>query len=104
MSNTSRIAELSAIISTNTAKVDEYLKSHSLPSPSFGEDHPADLGIPPDAVEIDNARNVALEASIELQDLLQGPASLLRPIVCFPKEKILSFFHPQLRYHSSIIF
>ena len=94
MSNTSRIAELSAIISTNTAKVDEYLKSHNRPSPSFGEDHPADLGIPPDAVEIDNARNAALEASIELQDLLQGPASLLRPIVCFPIEKNAQLLPP----------
>lgn len=90
MSST-RIAELATSVSTNTAKVDEYLKSHSRPSPSFDVDHPADLGIPPEAIDIDNARKAALEASIELQDLLQGPTSLLRPVVCFQSKIPNSF-------------
>lgn len=82
-----RIAELAAIVSTNTAKIDDYLKYHGLPSPSFHVDHPADLGIPPEAIDVDNARKLALEASMELQDLLQGPTSLLRPVVCNPTAK-----------------
>lgn len=85
--NSTRIAELAAIISTNTAKIDDYLRSHGLPSPSFDVDHPADLGIPGEAIDIDNARKSALEASIELQDLLQGPTSLLRPVVCYSTAK-----------------
>lgn len=98
-----RIAELATSVSTNTAKVDEYLKSHSRPSPSFDVDHPADLGIPPEAIDIDNARKAALEASIELQDLLQGPTSLLRPVVCF-QSKIPNSFSTQLVYHKTTIF
>lgn len=82
-----RIAVLAAIISTNTTKIDDYLKSHGLPPPSFHVDHPADLCIPPDAIDIDKARKVTLEASIELQDLLQGPTSLLQPAVCYSTAK-----------------
>ena len=80
---TSRIGELVALISTNTAKVETYLQAHGLPSPSFDVDAPNDLGIPPDATAVDDARRAALEASIELQDLLQGSTSLLRPVVCY---------------------
>lgn len=81
--SSTRIAELTAVVLTNTAKIDDYLESHGLPSPSFAVEHPADLGIPPEAIDIDNARNAALEASIELQDPPQGPTSLLRPVVCY---------------------
>lgn len=94
MSST-RIAELAAIVSTNTTKIDDYLISHNLPSPSFDVDHPADLGIPLEAIDIDDARRAALEASMELQDLLQGPTSLLRPVVCYSTEYNPKFFpHP----------
>ena len=88
---TTRTAQLVNIISTNTAKVDEYLASRSLPSPSFHVDAPDDLGIPPEAIEIDDARRAALEASIELQDLLQGPTSLLRPVVRCCSTLMLSY-------------
>ena len=77
----SRITELAAIISTNTAKVEAYLKSQGIPSPSFGINAPQNnLGIPKEATEIDDARRAALAASIELQDLLQGPTACLRPV------------------------
>ena len=79
---TTRMAHLAALISSNTAKIDMYLKSQGLPSPSFDVDAPNDLGIPPEATDIDDVRKSALEASIELQDLLQGSTSLLRPVVC----------------------
>ena len=80
--HTTRIVDLANLISKNTATLNEYLKVHSLPSPSFDVNAPKDLGIPADAMEIDTARKAALEASIELQDLLQGSISLLRPAVC----------------------
>jgi hypothetical protein len=82
-----RMAELVALVSTNTSRIDQYLESHGLPSPSFDVDCPRDLGIPTEATEIEDARKAALEASIELQDLLQGPTSLLRPVVCSPGEE-----------------
>lgn len=75
----SKIEELASIVSTNTAKVDAYLRSRGIPSPSLDANAPLNLGIPKDAVEIDNARQAALGASIELQDLLQGPTACARP-------------------------
>lgn len=79
MSST-RISELAAIISSNTAIVDTYLKTNHIPSPSFDKDAPIqNLGIPKEAIEIDDARRNALAASQELQDLLQGPTACLLP-------------------------
>lgn len=86
----SRIVELASIIASKTAKVDAYLRSHNRASPSFDVDCPPDLGIPQDAIDIDEARIEAIEASTELQELLQGPASLLRPIVRLSCELIVS--------------
>ncbi|TVY93429.1 O-methyltransferase, partial [Lachnellula willkommii] len=74
----SRIAELGALISSNTQKIDEYLVSNSLPSPSFDEDGPVKLNL---SAEIESARAALLNATAELQALLQSPDDLLRPIL-----------------------
>ncbi|KAI9839199.1 MAG: hypothetical protein M1819_003192 [Sarea resinae] len=74
----SRIVELANLISTNTKKIDEYLRSQGKPSPSFDIDIPVDLGLPVES-EIDQTRLDAIQASVELQDLLQGPLSLVCP-------------------------
>ncbi|MCJ1369595.1 hypothetical protein MMC20_000807 [Loxospora ochrophaea] len=74
-----KIVELAALVQTNTAKLDGYLQEHSLPSPSFDEDGPVDLSIESD--EIQKARVMAMEASLELYDLLLGPALCLRPVL-----------------------
>ena len=81
-SRLSYISYLADTISTNTAKVDSYLQLHSLPHPSFAVDGPTRL-LPSDAdaPNIEEARTKAIEASIELQQLLQGPKSLLTPSV-----------------------
>lgn len=92
MAQKSRIAELAFIIQSKTAQVDEYLQSHDRPSPSFDVDCPPDLGIPPDATDIEEARMEAIEASIELQELLQGPANLLRPIANMSSLQAISRF------------
>ncbi|CAF9913897.1 hypothetical protein IMSHALPRED_001473 [Imshaugia aleurites] len=73
-----RIAELAAQIQDNTAKVDHYLQSRSLPSPSFHEDGPVDFQIEDE--EIQKARETALDSSLELHQLLLGPAMCLRPL------------------------
>ena len=74
-----RIAELAAQIQENTAKVDQYLQSKGLPSPSFDVDGPVDFKI--DDEEIQKARETALDSSLELHQLLLGPAMCLRPVV-----------------------
>lgn len=76
----SRIVELANGIHESILRLDTYLKSNGLPSPSFDEDGPVDFGIK--AEEIQEARNAALGCSLELYKLLLGPALCLRPVVC----------------------
>lgn len=74
-----RIADLAAQIQENTAKVDQYLQSKNLPSPSFHVDGPVDFQIEDE--EIQKARETALDSSLELHQLLLGPAMCLRPVL-----------------------
>lgn len=78
-SSASRIEELAKIISKNTTAVNNFITEHDLPQPSFDINGPIDLSFKSDKVE--KARIDCIEASIELQDLLQGPISCLRPAV-----------------------
>ena len=84
-----RIADLAAQIQENTAKVDQYLREKSLPSPSFDVDGPVDFNI--EDGEIQEAREKALESSLELHQLLLGPAMCLRPVVCIQTLQALRF-------------
>ncbi|KAK3703365.1 hypothetical protein LTR37_014471 [Vermiconidia calcicola] len=74
MATKSRIAELSAIISTNTAILDDYLTSNNLPHPSFDAATSPSPRYPPDA---EAARVAIEEATAELNELVQGPGRLL---------------------------
>ena len=74
-----RIAYLAAQIQDNTVKVDHYLQSKNLPSPSFHVDGPVDFQI--EDGEIQKARETALDASLELHQLLLGPTMCIRPVV-----------------------
>ncbi|KAK6613295.1 hypothetical protein ACHAPC_006483 [Botrytis cinerea] len=76
MSNYSRLSELAAQIQASTCTVDKYLKDHNLPAPSFHEDGPVDFGLNKEAQK---ALEAAKTSSLELFDLLQGPAVALRP-------------------------
>jgi hypothetical protein len=91
----SRIAELAAQISSNTQKIDNYLAANSLPPPSFDESGPVNLKL---SAEIEGARSAVLNATAELQALLQGPDGLLRPIVRF-----LSRSFPSIRLTSDLV-
>ncbi|KAI1098865.1 putative O-methyltransferase [Jackrogersella minutella] len=73
-SSQSRIAELAATVATHTQRIDGYLSQQGLPYPSFEANGPSDLQLPPD---IEQSRGIVLEASQELNDLLQGPRNLL---------------------------
>ena len=66
----SRIVELAAIIQKHTSKVDEYLTSHDLPSPSFDISTPPVLQLPP---HIQASQKAIIEADDELSALILGP-------------------------------
>ncbi|KAF2659757.1 putative O-methyltransferase [Lophiostoma macrostomum CBS 122681] len=76
--STSRIAELSAIIASQTEVLDEYLQNQGLPAPSFSVDAPSDAFGQSDAI-IAKAKTDVVEASIKLRQLLEGPVKLLLP-------------------------
>lgn len=77
--STSRILELAKAVHANTEKLDAYLNENNLPFPSFEEHGAVDFGIK--SQEVEGARVAAMEAAIELHDLLLGPAMLTRPVV-----------------------
>lgn len=79
METNSRIAELAADILRNTTAVNEHLKASGLAQPSFKLDGPTDLTMK--SADAENARITAIGASMELQDLLQGPIACMRPAV-----------------------
>lgn len=70
----SRIVELAAQISENTARIDRYLTAHKLPFPSFHVEGPARLQLSED---VEDARNITMDASLELYSLLLGPRGIL---------------------------
>ncbi len=69
-----RISELSSIISSATSKYDNYLSAQGLPTPSFDPSAPPFLPLPPDVAE---ARQLVLEATDELHALTAGPLGTL---------------------------
>jgi len=78
MAPTSRIMELASIIHEQTSKVDAYLASNNLPTPSF------DISCPPKPflpAEIQASRYAVLEAFDELMALMIGLAESLIPPV-----------------------
>lgn len=77
----SDIVRLAGLITASTNILDGHLKVHNLPPPSFDVDGPIEFGMLAEHPEIERARTTAIEASMELSDLLQGPIALLRPSV-----------------------
>jgi hypothetical protein len=71
--STSRIIELSQLIATNTAKVNDYLIANNLPTPSFDVDAPLQSLVPSNEPDIIFARDSAIQACVELRQLLLGP-------------------------------
>ena len=76
MSPNSRIIELASIIYEQTSKVDAYLASKNLPTPSF------DISSPPSLpVEVQASRDATLNAADELTALMLGPVGCVAPPV-----------------------
>lgn len=74
---TSRILELAHLITIQATVIYQHLQDNNLPEPSFSQNGPPD--IPNPTPELTAARNKAIEATIELRQLLEGPVKLLLP-------------------------
>ena len=72
-----RIAELATLISENTSIVDAYLKSHSLPTPSFNADGPLTIPIPAHERDVIQAQDMVIASTQELHNLMKGPTEML---------------------------
>jgi hypothetical protein len=70
----SRIADCAAMVARHTQRIDDYLSKQSLPHPSFDTNAPVDLSLTP---ELEQSRIIVLQATQELNDLLQGPRDLV---------------------------
>ena len=70
----SRITKLAGVIAKKTAELDSFLLSRHLPFPSFDIDAPPDFRLPE---ELESTRNLVIDASTELKELLLGPKELL---------------------------
>ncbi|TVY33615.1 O-methyltransferase [Lachnellula subtilissima] len=65
-----RIAELASIILEQTTNIDKYLNSNGIPTPSFTLDAAVEPAFPEQIIA---ARDVVLDANMELSELLLGP-------------------------------
>lgn len=77
--STRSLKALAQAILANAEKLENYFESNNLPQPSFEEHAPAELPLSP---EMQVVRQQAVDDATELQDLLIGPAMLIRPVVC----------------------
>ncbi|KAF2092951.1 S-adenosyl-L-methionine-dependent methyltransferase [Rhizodiscina lignyota] len=74
----SRLNDLAAEIAKSTEEVSEYFSTNNLPQPSFEISAPIDAFATAPS-DIQNARTKAIEASIELQQLLNGNVNVMIP-------------------------
>lgn len=82
----SRIVELANRIASNTAKVDGYLLSHNLPTPSFDVDGPRDNLIPKNELSIEASRAAIIDDTLELRRLILGPREYLLSYTVSPED------------------
>ena len=74
---TSRIVELATRIAASTLKLDEYIKEHNLPTPSFDINGPKDTLFPKEEVDVETARVAIIDDTQELRRLVLGPREYL---------------------------
>ncbi|KAL9119135.1 MAG: hypothetical protein Q9187_004309 [Circinaria calcarea] len=71
------IVQLATTIATKTAKVHEYLAANKLPPPSFEIDASWTSTVPPEAKDIESARQDVIDAATKLRILMLGPTDYL---------------------------
>jgi len=82
--STPRTAELTQIIAFQMDVLNEHLRLNDLPAPSFSPDTPIDA-FGSSTPDVQKAKTSAIEAIIELRQLLEGPVKLLLPEVLYLK-------------------
>ena len=75
MGSEAEILRLADVISQSTKLLSQRLTQHGLRMPSFDTDSPA-ATLPNQSAEIVGAKTTAVNACVELLDLLQGPLTL----------------------------
>ena len=78
--STTRLTDLAKVILNNASQLERYFNDNNLDTPTFDEHYPSELPLSSDMQPV---RQKAVDAARDLQDLLIGPAMLLRPVVCF---------------------
>jgi hypothetical protein len=74
----SRLTELTDLISTNTKTIEQYFADNNLPSLSFDITAPKDFPVPTANAALQQARRTVINATQELHDLIVGPRESLR--------------------------
>lgn len=87
------VTELANAIAKDTATVNEYFEKHNLPKPSFDENGPVHIRIPPTEPEAFMAHQRAVAATSELNILLQGPGTMFRRVFMINDLLYLHFVH-----------
>ncbi|KAI8962773.1 S-adenosyl-L-methionine-dependent methyltransferase [Daldinia sp. FL1419] len=82
---TPRIVQLSSRIASNTARLNAYLETHHLPTPSFDVNGPKDTLVPKEEKDIEAARVAIIDDTQELRRLALGP-----------REYLMSYTHNEL--------
>jgi hypothetical protein len=80
--STSGILELAQRILSQTTILDQHIHDNALAQPSFESDGPVEPFLKA-AEPVRQAKNVVIEAAIELRQLLEGPVKLLLPEASF---------------------
>lgn len=75
-----KVVELASRIMENATKFEEHYRSQGLPAPSFDADQPLRIQLPGDIAAV---REAILEASTELQELIQGPVGIIQHATAF---------------------
>lgn len=77
--SSARLTDLARTILQQTSLIENHFNANNFPLPSFDEHSQPELSLP--SPELQQARQEAVEAAVELQDLLMGPAMQLRPVL-----------------------
>jgi hypothetical protein len=77
MASPNRIVQLSTLIASETARLDNFFVSSKLPTPSLDASALWSLPIPESDTDLWASRNAIIEACSELKALMKGPMELL---------------------------
>ncbi|KAK8034305.1 hypothetical protein PG993_009300 [Apiospora rasikravindrae] len=90
--STNRIVELSSKIAANTAKLNDYLVSKKLPTPSFDLNGPTDSLIPKHNTDMEAVRVAVIDDTLELRQLMLGP-----------REYLMSYTHDEVISQQALV-